>query len=236
MTLILAIPAADGVVLASDGQVTTGLVRAPGKKIYQVDGRLAWAAAGELALIQRVAERIGALPAGRSLAALRDDIGQVVKQCSTELINLDFRASFFAQDPDTLLKLHPADFVFAEFAGTPRILHITVDGVPEWVQEAPFALGSGDLFAYALLRKYQGRDLTLTRAAVLAYKVMEEAIAVDAYGLGPPIDVWQIGADGVRSLSEGEIAVLARAAQKLREAEIRLLLDGGILMEGPEDD
>lgn len=236
MTLIVAIPAADGVVLASDGQVTTGLVRAPGKKIYQVDHRLAWAAAGELALIQRVAERMGALPAGRSLAALRDDIGQVVKQCSTELINLDFRASFFAQDPDTLLKLHPADFVFAEYDGTPRILHITVDGVPEWIQEAPFALGSGDLFAYALLRKYQGRNLNLARAAVLAYKVMEEAIAVDAYGLGPPIDVWQIGADGVRGLSEEEIALLADAAVKLREAEIGLLLSSDIFRETPEDD
>jgi len=236
MTLIVAIPAADGVVLASDGQVTTGLVRVPGKKIFEVHGRLAWAASGELALIQRVAERIGALPRGRSLATLRDDIGLLVKQCCTELINLDFRASFFAQDPDTLLKLHPADFVFAEFDGAPRILHISVDGVPEWIQEAPFALGSGDLFAYALLRKYQGRNLTLPRAAVLAYKVMEEAIAVDAYGLGPPIDVWQVGPEGVRSLTEEEIAALAWAAARLREEEIRLLMTGELWPQGPEED
>lgn len=236
MTLIVAIPAVDGVVLASDGQVTTGLVRVPGKKIFEVNGRLAWAASGELALIQRVAERIGSLPRGRSLASLRDDIGMLVKQCATELINLDFRTSFFSQDPDTLLKLHPADFVFAEFDGAPRILHITVDGVPEWIQEAPFALGSGDLFAYALLRKYQGRSLSLDRAAILAYKVMEEAIAVDAYGLGPPIDVWQVGSGEVRCLPEEEIIRLSRAAAALREAEVRLLLESDLGLEDLEGD
>ncbi len=229
MTLVLVVPAVDGIVMASDGQVTTGLVRAPGKKIYPLGSRAAWAAAGELALIQRVAERLQGLPADRSLAKLRDDIGQVVKQCITELIQLDFRASFFAQDPETLLKLHPADFVFAEFDRTPLILHITVDGVPEWINEAPFAAGSGDLFAYALLRKYQGRNINLERAQVLAYKVMEEAIAVDAYGLGPPIDVWHITGTGIRNLKEDEKEALAAAARKLREAEIGLLLNGEIL-------
>ncbi len=229
MTLILAIPANDGIVMASDGQITTGLVRAPGKKVYPLGETAAWAAAGELALVQRLAERIGTLPPGRSLVNLRDDIGQMVKQSITELMQLDFRASFFAQDPDTLLKLHPADFVFAEFDQGPHILHITVDGVPEWVNEAPFASGSGDLFAYALLRKYQGQDLNLAQAAVLACKVMQEAIAVDAYGLGEPIDVWQITAAAVKNLTDPEIEELAIRADRLREAEIHLLLDEDIV-------
>uniref|UniRef100_A0A7V4LCS1 Uncharacterized protein n=1 Tax=Desulfobacca acetoxidans TaxID=60893 RepID=A0A7V4LCS1_9BACT len=222
MTLILAIPALDGVVLASDGQVTTGLVRAPGKKIHALNTTAAWAASGELAVIQRVSERLGTLPL-RPLTHLRDDLGQVVKQCITEIINLDFRAGFFAQDPEGLLKLHPADFVFAEFTGNPQILHITVDGVPEWI-EGPFASGSGDLFAYALLRKYQGHNLSLHQANVLAYKVMEEAVSVDAYGLGPPIDVWDVTSRGAINLGEEAIAALAAAAAALREKEINLLL------------
>ncbi len=225
MTLILAIPATDGIVMASDGQVTTGLVRTSGKKIFRLNEHSAWAAAGELALIQRLRERMVNLPTARALAQLRDDLGQVVRQCITELIQLDFRSSYFSQDPETLLKLHPADFIFAEFLNQSQILHITVDGVPEWVHEAPFATGSGDLFAYALLRKYEGKSLDLARASILAYKVMEEAIAVDAYGLGQPIDVWQLSQAGVKNLSEEEITALAEAAGSLREAEIQLLLD-----------
>jgi proteasome beta subunit len=225
MTLILAIPASDGLVMASDGQITTGLVRTTGKKIYRLNERSVWAGSGELALIQRIQERIGTLPTARPLVHLRDDIGQLVKQCISELIELDFRASYFCQDPETLLKLHPADFIFAEFSQEPLILHISVDGVPEWVQQAPFATGSGDLFAYALLRKYQGKSLNLKRASVLAYKVMEEAIAVDAYGLGPPIDLWQVSQTAATNLAEAEISGLAEAARTLRDAEVQLLLD-----------
>ena len=84
--------------------------------------------------------------------------------------------------------------------------------------------GNGDLFAYALLQKYQGRSLTLEQAALLAYKIIEETIEVGAYGLGPPIDVWQITKKGLRNLSPTELAALADQAHELREKEIQLLI------------
>jgi proteasome beta subunit len=192
MTLILAIPAADGLVMASDGQITIGEVRTPGKKIHRLNERSAWAAAGELALVQRVEERISTLPTDTSLASMRDQIASMVKQCVTELVQLDFRTQFLPPDPDRLLQLHFADFIFAEFPHKPGILHISSLGSPEWIPDRPFVAGNGDLFAYALLRKYLGQPLNLERAAILAYKVIEETIEVGAYGLGPPIDLWQV--------------------------------------------
>ena len=87
-------------------------------------------------------------------------------------------------------------------------------------------VGNGDLFAYALLQKYQGRRLTLEKAAILAYKVIEEAIEVGAYGLGPPIDVWQVTEKGLKNLAADELADLAAAAHELREREIQLLIAG----------
>jgi len=224
MTLILAITASDGIVMASDGQITIGEVRTPGKKIYRLNDRSVWAAAGELALIQRVQERIGTLPADLALANMRDQIGHMIKQCVTELVQLDFRTQFLPLDQDRLLQLHFADFIFAEFPKKTEILHVSVQGSPEWIQDRPFAAGSGDLFAYALLQKYQGQNLDLKRAAILAYKVIEETIEVGAYGLGPPIDVWQITLEGVKNLSEAETASLAEAAHALREKEIQLLI------------
>jgi proteasome beta subunit len=86
--------------------------------------------------------------------------------------------------------------------------------------------GNGDLFAYALLQKYQGRSLTPEKAAILAYKVIEETIEVGAYGLGPPIDVWQITQAGVKRLAGEELVNLATAAHDLREREIQLLISG----------
>ena len=46
----------DGIVLASDGQITHGMVRSTGKKIRGLGGTCLWAAAGELALILRCAQ------------------------------------------------------------------------------------------------------------------------------------------------------------------------------------
>ena len=222
MTLILVLPASDGVVFASDGQITAGMVRSTGQKIKKLNDRCLWAASGELALIQRVEERLGTL-ANAPLQQLRDQICSIVKQCVTEMLHLDFRTPFFQNNPDALIQLHPGDFVFAEASPSPAILHVLLNGTAEWIQDRPFASGSGDLFAYALLYKYQGRVLNMERASLLAYKVIEEAIAVGAYGLGPPIDVWQISQNGVVQLDDTRKAPLEDASKALREAEINLL-------------
>lgn len=223
MTLILAIPACDGIVMASDGQITAGMVRSAGQKIQQLNDRCLWAASGELALIQRVGECIGSLPL-EPLEDLRDSIGRTVMECVGELLHLDFRTQFFRENPDTLLNLHPGDFVFAEWSSGPRILHITANGTPEWIVDRPFATGSGELFAYALLQKYHGKPLDIEKASILAYKVIEEAIQVGAYGLGPPIDLWHVTEDGVEQLNETKLAGIEDAVKALRETEISLLV------------
>ncbi len=66
MTLILSMAAADGLVLASDSQITSGEVRTPGSKIHRLNDRCLWARAGELALIQRVGEHLDSLPQTRT--------------------------------------------------------------------------------------------------------------------------------------------------------------------------
>jgi proteasome beta subunit len=224
MTLILVLPTRDGIVMASDGQVTAGMVRTTDQKIWPLNDRCLWAASGELALIQRVEERLEILPSNDSLQQLRDKICEIVKQCVTELLRLDFRTDFLSSDPDLLLKLHPGDFVFAECLQSPAVLHVLVNGTPEWITNRPFASGSGEMFAYALLQKYQGLDLNMEEGALLAYKVLEEAIAVGAYGLGPPIDVWKISNNGVKQLNGSEKAALEDASRTLRQYEIKLLI------------
>ena len=233
MTLILVLPTRDGIVMASDGQVTAGMVRTTGQKILCLNERCLWAASGELALIQRVEERLKILPSNASLQQLRDKICEIVKQSVTELLRLDFRTDFLPQDPDLLLKLHPGDFVFAEYKPSPAVLHVLVNGTPEWIASQPFASGSGGLFAYALLQKYQGLDLNMEEGALLAYKVLEEAIAVGAYGLGPPIDIWKISNSGIKQLDDSEKAALEDASRTLRQYEIELLM--GAREQGDSD-
>jgi proteasome beta subunit len=225
VTLILALPTRDGIVMASDSQLTAGMVRSTAQKIMPLNDRCLWAASGEVALIQRVEERLKLLPSNASLQELRDQISEIVKQCVTELLRLDFRTGFLPKDdPDLLLRLHYGDFVFAECMPSSAVLHVLVNGTSEWVTNRPFASGSGEMFAYALLQKYQGLELDMEKGALLAYKVLEEAIAVGAYGLGPPIDVWKISGSGVKQLNDSERAALEDASRTLRQYEIDLLM------------
>ena len=224
MTLVLAIPAIDGIVMGSDGQITFGTVRWREKKIKQLNKHCLWSAAGELALIQRVEEFIQQMSnKNQPLIILRDILSDIVKQAVTILLQKDFRTQFIPPNPDILLQLHPGDFMFVEWLGSPKILHLLSNGTAEWIYK-PFASGSGAPFAYALLQKYQGYEYDLQKATLLAYKVLEESIETGSWGLGYPIDIWYINDNGVKNLSEEELAALEDASKILRETEIELFL------------
>jgi proteasome beta subunit len=156
------------------------------------------------------------------LEQLRDQLANGIKQAVTNLLQLDFRTQFFQGNHQALLDLHPGDFVFVESRSTPKILHITSFGTPEWV-DRPFASGNGAKFAYALLQKYQLLKVNIEQASLLAYKVIEEAIAVGAYGLGPPINIWHVTRDGIVPVEGPRLAALDDAAKSLRQSELELL-------------
>ena len=211
--------------MASDGQLTSGMVRSTGKKIKKFNDYCLWSAAGELALIQRVEEGMQGGQKDKPLADARDSLAEIVRNSVSALLQLDFRTPFAQGNPDVLLQLHQGDFVFAEYRQKrPRILHIIQNGTPEWIDDRPFASGTGDLFAYALLQRYQSVicGLSVEQTSLLAFGVIREAIEVGAYGLGPPIDVWQITQQGHEKLPDEQIASLEDAVDTLRYAEMEL--------------
>jgi hypothetical protein len=75
-------------------------------------------------------------------------------------------------------------------------------------------------------------------AKLLAYKVIEEAIQVGSYGPGGPVDIWEVGPEGVQHASDGEIEALNDAASLLREREVAMLCEeeGPRREEGPIKD
>jgi len=226
VTLIIAIPAKGAIVFGSDSQVTTGAIRTTGAtKIRCLNDKALWGASGELAVIQRVGEALERHPRrDQPLQVIRDELASLVKSEVEALLKLDFRTQFFNTSPNDLLQLHPADFLFVEHRDSPRILHILHNGTPEWIGDGFAATGNGDMFAHALLSKYvELIPLDLQIAKLLCYKTIEEAIKVGAYGLGPPIHVWEAAVDGVTQQNEEQIASLVDAAEILRDREVQLL-------------
>jgi len=215
MTIILAFPVRDGLLIASDSQITSGIVRTTGKKIKNFNDHCLWAASGESALIQRVEEGLVALPNPKQpLATLRDDLSKTIRQRVFAFSNLVGGRPI------------QGDFVFVEYSSNrSNILHVSLDGTPEWIAGRPFVSGIGDVFAYALLRKYQGffpDKIEMAKGALLAFKVIEEVIDVVSVGIGPPIDIWQLTATEIKNLTDEEITSLEDECHKLRETELKL--------------
>jgi 20S proteasome alpha/beta subunit len=217
MTLIVVFPAKDGIIIGSDTQVTQGFTRYSVSKINAFSDNCLWAASGVDTIIQPVKDAVENIQNDFPLNELHSEISQSITECMTNLLRLDMRSQWYQQDIDSLLKLHEGEFIFAEYnENKSHIVHFWNNGSFDVIKNRPYAMGSGSLFAFALLSKYQNESLDSDMASVVVYDVLEEAISVGAYGIGLPIEVCKIDNDGITPM---DIPTLARSANILREKE-----------------
>lgn len=215
MTLILVIPYKDGVVLASDGQVTMGLVKTRAKKIKKFNENCIMGSAGNnLSFIQVVEEAlINLSDKEKKLSDLRNSLCEVIKNCLEKM-------------PPSPREPYSASFTFVEHReNITYLLNIRENGISVMLENVPFATGIGEQFAYALIQKYQDLlpdKIDGKRAAVLAYKIISETIETITIGVGPPIDIWTL--PPIKNLSREEITAVEETYLMLKKAEIEMLL------------
>lgn len=229
MTLILAIRASDGIVLASDSQATFRVsgapVRMPEEKIFQL-GPLAWGASGQVGLAQRVKQALDGLGPkalqNRTLAdwrnRLRNTVVPVLKEASSNFTGIP------RDDPPAL------DILFCGWiGGGPFILEINKSGQDEQHEHREMcAIGSGDAVAYHAchsLAHYAISTRSLEECKWLAYRVVDSAIEIQAFALGQPIQMWQITAEGARRLQDEELKNIRDAVGSWKEYEKEALAD-----------
>jgi len=226
MTLIVALACKNGVVLASDGQVTTfssgGPVRLPTSKIKPLGKHKLWSASGAVGIIQKISDVLCSLPQeiiGKSLnnPQLRQTILNPIHAIRKQ--ELERNRVLYGQGRDNLASY--ADLIIVEYQNSnPKILHISPDCKDEFLEEFGYGCsGVGDIFAYTLLKNYRIKECPIERAALLAYRTIEDAINIGAYGLGEPIDLWIVDKDGIKQKSKSEMMGLREACISLREIE-----------------
>lgn len=198
MTLISALICTDGIVMASDGQSTfptaAGFMRLPSEKIKKIGERVLWGGAGDVGLLQKIEitlcnlkPEIWARPIGR----LRPDIraGALGEQKASATTFLPVVKEF----PQPT-----AHVLFAGYdKGTPWILEIDPNGSDTQLEGYGFAaVGSGAHFVYGVLSGFGKHTWTLETGKILSYKIIHEAINVAAFGLGPPLQMWELPKGG----------------------------------------
>ena len=224
MTLVVAIPAENSVVVASDSQATMGMVKRPGDtKIFRLGSHIVWGAAGNLSVIQKIEQNLLTLGTISSLKANKDRIEGAVWMAFRAVLASDVRSTAAMPNYSELMAQYGSGIVLAEANPNPEMLTVHGQGGSTWAVNGPAAIGSGEVLAMATFAKYAGAKLTEDQAKLLAYKTIHEAISVAAYGLGHPIDVWLTNATGFHQLDRQELMRLGDDDRVLREAEINLL-------------
>lgn len=218
MTLVIALACNDGIVMASDSQVTVGSsggpVRLTAVKIKPIGSTVLWGASGELGFVQKIEELIEQLPLERKEAGLDSLRPELIRISGTiRKETLDRHRAVHAGDTRAAPS---ADCLYAEHRrGTCRILRITADGDDVWLEEFGYgASGIGDTFAYTILMNHDIKSLSVHFGKLLAYRVIRDAIEIGAYGLGEPISVWTIS----NVAEEGEKQLIQ--AHRLSEEEM----------------
>lgn len=237
MTLVLALHCRGAVILASDGQATSDAAgqptREPARKLFDLEGGIAWGAAGSVGLQQTLA---AVLPSG-GLAQLG---AEELRQRLTALV-LPIQQRAVAEyvhhpggEPPELACL----FCWCDADG-PTILSVPRSGSDHQFHTRYAAVGSGDIFAAFALRTVVHLDtpeLEVEQAKMVAYKAVSDAIDVAAVYLGPPIQMYVVTRERAAAMSRDELdGGLADSVDAWRARQREALGPlGGAVSDGPE--
>lgn len=234
MTLVIAMKCKGGMIMASDSEAVSissgGPVRYDMRKIHKVGNSAVLGASGAMSVIQRsvnAAESFSKdLDSGMNpelREAMRDSLFPIFKKAAER------HRSYYGEADG-----HPmADILICceNVSGEPRIWHLGKDANDEFMDQIGYAAtGSGDVFAHTIFKSLYRRDMWLQEGALLAYKVIKDAMEVGAYGLGGPVDIWLIKDRKATRLTGRQMEMLDKAYKELHKAETGLLktirLDG----------
>lgn len=225
MTLIISLACKDGAILASDGQVTFfstgGPIRRTISKIKRLGEHKLWAASGTVGMIQKIETVFNALPKEILNAPLTEpQLRQAILQNAHTLRAQELQRHRSLHGLGRDIEAGVADLLIVEYQGTPRIWHITPDCVDESLEEFGYGVsGSGDVFAHTLLKNFKIKEFSVEQGCLIAYRVLRDAIDIDAFGLGEPIDIWVIDKGGVKQKPPPEILALRDSYAIWMEAE-----------------
>jgi proteasome beta subunit len=238
MTVVLAVRCADGVVLGSDSQGTDTsggniavATRITVQKLFPLGTHIAWGATGGTGITQRFQHfctTVDQTQLDRPIEDLRatlrgfqSDLQRAVQQ---EII------PGFQEIPQLGVLL-------AGFSGgRPWILELTPGGEDTEYPDY-YAVGSGGVFARQAMASVAHYDLpnrNLSEAQVIVWRALDACIEAAAWGLGRPIWLYSITADGASSLPEDEWRAVGDSVNAWKEAERESLIGLGLGVPLPE--
>jgi proteasome beta subunit len=208
MTVVLAIKCANGIVLASDSQITDpgrGLSY-PAQKLHPLGSHAAWGGSGSRAVLYDIEQILR--DEGDAIMEARN-IGHALQAKALPVFRHHY-AEFIEQVPGEEKAGTPATYLLAAgYVGeTPFIIDVDPNGLLGHHEETGFqAIGSGAPMAqqaHALLAHIRMTDRDLDHGAVAALRVLD-ALDASSPSVGGPMDICRLTPDGADHLSPDEV-------------------------------
>ena len=206
MTLVIGLVATDGLVIASDSQMSMGPTSRPGQKVHiSDDGAFSFGLSGEESSMQRLRAALAALELRETVEDVQDQLQAVASRALTPQFDAVRNVVGGLVPPD---QLPVAEAIVGAYCqGEPHLLHIDRQTLVTDVVDGIASTGWGRAFAdhaAAIFRELREGDLTLYQSTMLCFRVVEDAI--DASGpnwmLGGPIQIATVRLVEGRALAE----------------------------------
>lgn len=204
MTLVLALSSRDGIVLASDGQVTSDAAGQPTRmrstKLFVAPAGFAWGAAGSIGLQQSVADRLATLQSGAAPPEMRALLAAAIVPVQ--------QAALAGHVPHPGCEPPELACLICWWDDGPHLLSVPRTGSDHQFHAGFAAIGSGDIFAALTVRSLidpERIELTLDQAKLVAYRAIADAIDIAALFLGPPIQMLTLTHTGIETVARDEL-------------------------------
>lgn len=228
MTVVFALVCADGVVVASDTQVTDSgrMISYPAQKLHPLGDDAVWGGSGARSVLQDL-EHLFEHEAGGILEA--EDVGRAIQQRTIPVLRYHYE-HFIEEVPGEETPGTPSAYVLAAGYrdGEPWIIEINPNGMLSRYEAIGFhAVGGGApmaLQAGTLLAHFQMQRRPVRYGVVAAVRVLE-ALTLSSPRVGAPINLCRIDGDGRHMFDDAEIDDARKQAERWREAEQGVLDD-----------
>jgi len=200
-TTILGIVCKDGVVMASDRQVTLGekiVSKKDFNKTLSINNYSLMSICGGASDAQRLVKVLGA---ELKLKELRSRSRPTIRQVASLTASMSFSN---IRQPSMIPSVVGSLIGGVNEDGTTELYEIGADGTLDKIKDYSASMGSGMPYVLGLLERQYKRDITVKEGAELAKEALKSSTQRDI-GSGYGIDIFTITKDGIKKVVEQTI-------------------------------
>jgi 20S proteasome alpha/beta subunit len=221
MTVVVAVRCQDGAVIGADSQATeiASQVKWPVTKLFQIgDQPIVWGASGQTAIIAEIKNELnGSLSNIDQSSDLHRTFQTLIQPVLSEQYGRFLNPT---NDPN---QIPNTCAVACGMKGEiPFIIEMEANGMCAELDRDWHAIGSGAGFAFlagSMLEHFGFGNRSVAEGTLMVFRALSAVVSTAMFGVGAPLQIWQITSDGCHELGVPEMDQLLEKLSGWQEIE-----------------